>query len=138
MTDQLTTLAQLRTMMKDFVSQRQWEKFHTPRNLAVSAAVEAGELLELFQWLGENEAMTRLQDPAFRKAVADEMSDVLMYIISLANAIDLDISAAAEDKMRRNRIKYPAERFQGHYERPLKGDRAADSSGNDQKADKSA
>lgn len=138
MTDQLTTLAQLRTMMKDFVAQRQWQKFHTPRNLAVSAAVEAGELLELFQWLGENEAKTRLQDPVFRQAVADEMSDVLMYIISLANAIDLDISAAAEDKMSRNRIKYPAERFQGHYERPLKGDRAADSSGNDQKADKSA
>lgn len=124
--------------MKDFVAQRQWQKFHTPRNLAVSAAVEAGELLELFQWLGENEAKTRLQDPVFRQAVADEMSDVLMYIISLANAIDLDISAAAEDKMSRNRIKYPAERFQGHYERPLKGDRAADSSGNDQKADKSA
>ncbi len=138
MTDHQTTVAQLRTMMKDFVAQRQWEKFHTPRNLAASAAVEAGELLELFQWLGDNEAMARLQEPAFRQAVADEMSDVLMYIISLANALDLDISAAAEAKMARNRTKYPAEKFRGHYQRPLKSQQPADSSDKDKKADKSA
>ncbi len=107
-------------MMREFVAERQWEKFHTPRNLAVSVAVEAGELLELFQWLSEDAVNARLGDGAFRQAVADEMSDVLMYIISLANRLDIDLSAAAEAKMIRNRMKYPVEKFRGHYQRPLK------------------
>ncbi len=119
MTDDQTTVARLRIMMKEFVAERQWEKFHTPRNLAVSAAVEAGELLELFQWLGEDESTARLGDGAFRQAVADEMSDVLMYILSLANRLDIDLSAAAEAKMTRNRVKYPVEKFRGHYARPI-------------------
>ncbi len=120
MTDQRTTVAQLRDMMREFVAQRQWEKFHTPRNLAVSTAVESGELLELFQWLSDEASAARLADADFRRAVADEISDVLMYLLSLANTLDLDISAAAQDKMARNRKKYPIEKYQGNYERPLK------------------
>ncbi len=61
MTDQRTTVAQLRDMMREFVAQRQWEKFHTPRNLAVSTAVESGELLELFQWLSDEASAARLR-----------------------------------------------------------------------------
>ena len=94
MTDQRTTVAQLRDMMREFVAQRQWEKFHTPRNLAVSTAVESGELLELFQWLSDEASAARLADADFRRAVADEISDVLMYLLSLANTLHLDISAA--------------------------------------------
>jgi NTP pyrophosphatase (non-canonical NTP hydrolase) len=107
-------------MMRDFVEEREWEKFHTPRNLAASVAVEAGELLELFQWLSAEEAQRRCAlDPAFRQAVGEEISDVLMYLLSLANAMDLNVGATIYAKMQKNRAKYPADRFRGWFERPL-------------------
>lgn len=120
MNDQTTTLSHVRELMRQFVAERQWEKYHTPKNLAASASVEAGELLELFQWLTPQEAQERsMNDPAFRKAVGEELCDVLMYLVSLANAMDLDIAQALEQKLAKNRSKYPADKFQGHYERPL-------------------
>ena len=122
MTDSQTTISDLKAMMQSFVAERNWQKFHTPRNLAASVAVEAGELLEHFQWLPVEEAPDRSRnDPAFRQAVGEELSDVLMYLLSLANAMDLDLAAAAEAKMVKNRTKYPAEKFNGNYERPLRG-----------------
>ena len=121
MTDSQTTVAELKAMMQAFVAERNWQKSHTPRNLAASVAVEAGELLEHFQWLTADEASERSRtDAAFHKAVGEELSDVLMYLLSLANSMDLDIAAAAEAKMARNRAKYPPEKFDGHYHRPLR------------------
>jgi NTP pyrophosphatase (non-canonical NTP hydrolase) len=120
MTDSDTTLATIKDLMRQFVAERNWEKYHTPRNLAASAAVEAGELLELFQWTTPEEAVDRSHNDAeFRKAVGEELSDVLMYLVSLANSIDLDIAAAIEAKMVKNREKYPPGKFQGYYRRPL-------------------
>jgi len=120
MDDQTTNIMTLRQMMRDFVAERQWGKYHTPRNLAASTVVEAGELLELFQWLTPEEAADRSHnEPAFRQAVGEEMADVLMYLMSLANALNLDVAAAIEAKMHKNRKKYPPEAFQGHYRRPL-------------------
>lgn len=118
--DETTTIAQLRELMRVFVAERHWEKYHNPKNLAVSAAVEAGELLELFQWLDTEEARTRAGgEEAFRKAVGEELSDVLLYLLSLANSMDLDVSTIVHAKMVKNRKKYPAEQFKGHYQRPL-------------------
>jgi len=120
MHDTTTTVAQLRAVMRDFVQEREWGKYHTPKNLAGSVVVEAGELLELFQWLTAAEAEGRLKDePAFKKAVGEELADVLMYLLSLANAADIDVAAAVEAKMEKNRKKYPAEKVRGHYRRPL-------------------
>jgi dCTP diphosphatase len=120
--DAHTTLAYLRQVMREFVRERQWHKYHTPRNLAASVAVEAGELLELFQWLTPAQARRRSrEDAAFRKAVGEEVCDVLMYLISLANAVDFDVAEAIHHKMNKNRAKYPPEKFRGHYERPLQG-----------------
>jgi NTP pyrophosphatase (non-canonical NTP hydrolase) len=105
-----------------FVAERNWQKYHTPRNLAASVSVEAGELLELFQWTTHDEAVRKTTDDVdFRKAVGEEMSDVLMYLVSLANSMNLDLAAAVEAKMVKNRKKYPPEKFQGNYERPLTG-----------------
>jgi len=107
-TDAQTTLASLREMMREFVSEREWGKYHTPKNLAASTVVEAAELLELFQWLTPEEAITKSQgDPAFRQAVAEELSDVFMYLMSLANALDLDVASSVDAKMKKNRLKYP-------------------------------
>jgi len=120
LSDDAITIAWLRRMMTDFVRERRWEKYHIPRNLAASVSVEAGELLELFQWLTPEEAAKRAKkDPAFRKAVGEEMCDVMMYCISLANAMDLPVAQTIAAKMAKNRAKYPPERFYGHYERPL-------------------
>ena len=122
--DDRVTVAQLKRMMREFVAERAWEKYHTPRNLAASVAVEAGELLELFQWLTPEEAHRRSAakggDRAFRQAVGEELADVLMYLISLAHALELDVAKTVFEKMAKNRLKYPAEQFRGHYERPLR------------------
>ncbi|HEV7299904.1 MAG TPA: nucleotide pyrophosphohydrolase [Tepidisphaeraceae bacterium] len=123
MTDSQTTISDLKSMMATFVAERNWHKFHTPRNLAASTCVEAGELLEHFQWLTAEEAIDRSRNDAdFRKAVGEELSDVLMYLLSLANSMDLDVAAAAEAKMVKNRAKYPAEKFNGNYQRPVPKD----------------
>jgi NTP pyrophosphatase (non-canonical NTP hydrolase) len=118
--DDAATLGWLREMMREFVRERQWEKYHTPRNLAASVSVEAGELLELFQWLTAEEAITRgREDEKFRRAVGEELCDVMMYCISLANALELNVAETIAAKMVKNRAKYPPEKFRGHYERPL-------------------
>jgi dCTP diphosphatase len=120
-TDQTETVGGLRDLMRGFVKERDWEKYHTPRNLAASVSVEAGELLELFQWLTPEEAIRKSKDDKdFRQAVGEELADVLMYLMSLANALDLDVASTVHEKMRKNRLKYPADQFQGHYERPIK------------------
>ena len=120
-TDATATVASLREMMREFVAEREWTKYHTPRNLAASAAVEAAELLELFQWLTPEEAIERSHhDPEFRQAVGEELADVFMYLMSLANALDLDVAPTVHAKMHKNRAKYPVKVYRGHYSRPLK------------------
>jgi len=110
----------LRQMMREFLREREWEKYHTPRNLAASIAIEAGELLEMFQWQAEVDAATQARgDEAFRHAVGEELSDVMMYCVSLANAMGFDIASTVSAKMEKNRQKYPAEQYRGRYERPL-------------------
>lgn len=105
--DATTTIADLRETMRVWVSERHWQKYHRPKNLAASVCIEAGELLEMFQWLTPEEVDQRMTDEKFREAVGEEMCDVLMYVIGLANAMDLDLADAVEKKMKKNAIKYP-------------------------------
>ena len=120
MNDNDTTVEELRRRLAQWVSAREWEKYHRPKNLAMSIAIEAGELLEHFQWLTHAEADEVLRDPAARQEVADEMADVLSYLLSLANATGIDLAAAFEAKMARNETKYPADHVRGQY-RKLRG-----------------
>jgi NTP pyrophosphatase (non-canonical NTP hydrolase) len=120
-TDQTATLADLRALMNDFVAERKWHKFHSPRNLAASISIEAAELLEHFQWLTPEDALHKSQnDKTFRHEVGEEMADVLLYLLSLANTLQLDLTQTVHNKMKKNRLKYPADKFQGHYQRPLR------------------
>jgi len=106
--DQTTTIKELRTLMNDFVEERDWSRFHTPKNLAGSVAIESAELLELFQWLTPEQAAERSKnDDAFRERIGEEMADVLLYLLSLANAVDIDLSKATYDKVEKNKRKYP-------------------------------
>lgn len=104
--DEHVTVQQLRELMRQFVSERQWEKFHNAKNLSMSLAIEAGELLEHFQWLTTDQVVA--QEGLDRAGIADELADVLCYALSLANALNIDISKAIDQKMVKNRLKYPA------------------------------
>src|SRR3990172_6444386 len=95
----------LRDELRAFAQERDWDQFHSPKNLATALAVEAAELLEPFQWL--TEAQSRHLSPEQRQAVQHEMADVLIYLIRLADKLDVDLIAAARDKIAHNAVKYP-------------------------------
>ena len=101
----------LRDRLRHFVAERDWDKFHSPKNLAMALSVEASELLEHFQWLTEDES--RRLAPAKLAEVKDEMADVLVYLVRLADKLDVDLLAAAAQKIDKNALKYPAEKVRG-------------------------
>jgi NTP pyrophosphatase (non-canonical NTP hydrolase) len=117
-TDHDTTVGNLRRAVADFVNERDWQPFHTPKNLSMSIAIEAAELMERFQWLTTEEAQAAVEDFAERDAVADELADITIYCLSLSNALDLDVSAAVLRKLQTNEHRYPASEFRGRFRRP--------------------
>jgi dCTP diphosphatase len=117
-TDTHTTLGALRQAVAAFVDARDWRPFHGPKNLSMSIAIEAAELMERFQWLTTEEAQAATEDPAERAAVADELADIVIYCLSLSNALDLDVSSAVLGKLATNEHRYPADEFQGCFRRP--------------------
>ena len=117
MSDQTATIAQLRQAVQAFVDERDWRQFHTPKNLTMSLAIEAAELMEHFQWLDVGESVARGRDPARRGDIADEIADVACYLLSLANALDIDLSEAVLSKLVKNESKYPAKEIRGRSER---------------------
>ena len=114
MTDDDTTLADLRQHVAEFVAARDWEQFHTPGNLGSAIAIEVAELMEHFQWRTDEQVAVAMQDEAKRAAVADELADVLIYALSLANALDVDVSAAVLGKLERNEERFPAAEWRGN------------------------
>jgi len=106
-------IAKFQAELRAFVRERDWEKFHTPKNLAMALAGEAGELLEIFQWLTAEESASVMQDPKKALAVRDEIADVVVYCLRLSDVLKIDLSAAIKDKMKRNGEKYPAELARG-------------------------
>lgn len=107
----MSELLQLRELVRQFVDERDWDQFHTPKNLASALTVEAAELLEHFQWLREGRADELGPDKL--KEVRHEMADVLVYLVRLADKLDVDLVAAVQEKMVLNRAKYPAEQVRG-------------------------
>lgn len=107
MSDQTTPVAELRRLVQDFVDERNWNSFHNPKNLSMSLAIEAGELMEHFQWLTLPEAGEVAVDSDKKQQVAEELADCLAYVIAIANAMNIDLSEALKAKMIRNAQKYP-------------------------------
>jgi NTP pyrophosphatase (non-canonical NTP hydrolase) len=118
MDDSSTTVKQLRGVVRRFVEERDWGQFHSPKNLCMSLAIEAAELMEHFQWIDVAESRMVKDDPAKLTDVRDEIADVLCYVLALANELDIDLATAIGDKMVKNALKYPAERSRGHYAPP--------------------
>lgn len=113
--DAVTPLGELRRLMADFVAERDWEQFHTPKNLAMSLAIEAAELMEPFQWLTPEASLKLKDDPERLEHVGEELADVLCYALALANRLELDITQAVINKLAKNRKRYPAEQYRGRY-----------------------
>ena len=107
-----TELNALITTLRQFTDERDWEQFHSPKNLASALAVEAGELLEHFQW--QTEAQSRAMPPDKVEAVSREMADVFLYLLQLSDALGVDLLRAAEQKIALNAKKYPVERARGN------------------------
>jgi dCTP diphosphatase len=108
MTDPLVAL---RDALRAFAAERDWDQFHSPRNLAAALAVEAAELLEPFQWLTDEQS--RELSAEARAAVEQEMADVLLYLVRLADKLGVDLEQAARAKIELNAEKYPIDRARG-------------------------
>ena len=105
-------LRELRDALRRFCAERDWDRYHAPKNLAMALSVEAAELLEHFQWIGED-ASRRLPAETLAK-VREELADVLIYLVRLADQLDVDLLAAARDKLALNAEKYPADKARGN------------------------
>jgi len=105
------SLIRLRDALRAFAAERDWDQFHSPKNLATALAVEAAELLEPFQWLTDEQS--RDLPAETRAAVEQELADVLLYLVRLADRLGVDLEQAAADKIARNGEKYPVDRSRG-------------------------
>ena len=112
----INNLHDLTLALRRFAAERDWDQFHSAKNLAMALSVEVAELVEHFQWLTQEQSL-RLP-PDTRRLVREEAADVLIYLVRLADRLDIDLLAAAEDKMARNAEKYPVALSRGHAGRP--------------------
>lgn len=113
--DATTTVQQLKEIMRAFVAERDWQQFHSPKNLSMSLAIEAAELMEHFQWIDVSASRQVKDDPAKLAAIGEEVADVLCYALALSNELGLDLSDTIRAKMLKNAAKYPAAEFKGRY-----------------------
>ena len=100
-------------LLKRFADERDWEQFHTPKNLATSITIEAAELLELFQWSRGQGGWDEIRDEKLRARVEEELADVLIYVLRFADLAKIDLAKAAECKIAQNAQKYPADKARG-------------------------
>jgi len=111
MVDGTTTVGALRTAVRRFVRERDWERFQLPKDLAIAISVEASELLERFLWRDPAPAATLSSED--RSAIAEELADVVIYGVSLADVLEVDLSDAVLAKLKKDEAKYPADRYRG-------------------------
>jgi len=104
-------LAELRDRLRIFAHERDWDQFHSPKNLAMALIAEAAEVVEHFQWLTADESANLSRDK--RALVADELADLLIYLVRIADKLDIDLLAATADKLKRNEAKYPVSLVKG-------------------------
>jgi NTP pyrophosphatase (non-canonical NTP hydrolase) len=115
MPDNTMTVAELRAAWARFVAERDWERFHSPKNLVMALAVEAAELMEHFLWIDNDASREQAREPQTRERVGEELADVTGVVLALCNALDLDLSDAIARKMAKNVHKYPVEKSRGRY-----------------------
>ena len=100
-------LEKIKKIIREFASERNWDKYHTPKNLSMALSVEASELVEIFQWLTQEESKNI--DSKDIQSVKDEVADILIYLIRIADKLDIDLEEAILEKIKKNSEKYPIE-----------------------------
>lgn len=117
-------LERLRTEIAQFAKDRDWEKFHSPKNLSMALSVEVSELMEHFQWLTEEES--RSPSVELKQELSQELADIAIYLIRLADQLGIDLVAAIDEKLNINKEKYPAEKVRGSAAKYTTYDQGAD------------
>ena len=115
MLDKKLTLKDLKSKVDNFVNERDWEQFHDPKNLAMSISIEAAELMEIFQWPSNDESSKIMDNKDLRIHAIEEVADILIYTIAFCNRNNIDMSEAILNKLKKNKIKYPKDKFKGKY-----------------------
>ena len=108
----ITDLTSLRDALRAFCAARDWHRFHTPKNLVMALSVEAAELAEHFQWLTPEQSQS--PEDGKREKIREELADVLIYLVELADTLNVDLAVAARDKIAKNALKYPVEKARGN------------------------
>lgn len=103
-------IANLQATLRHFAAERDWQPFHTPKNLATALMVEAAELAEVFQWMTPEESREAHTDVALKQRIGEELADVLLYLLQVADHTQIAVAQAVKDKLVRNGLKYPAKR----------------------------
>ncbi|MGB9694225.1 MAG: nucleotide pyrophosphohydrolase [Fervidobacterium sp.] len=111
--DSEATIQALKTLVKNFIVKRDWAKYHNPKDLAEAICIEAAELLEIFQWATVEEVSSWKNIPSKMTSIKDELADVLIYCLSMSNVLDIDISEIVSEKLSKNEVKYPADKYFG-------------------------
>ena len=115
MDDTNTTIIDLKNFVEDFVQEREWSQFHNAKNLSMALTIEAGELMDIFKWNTPGECESMMFEKTTRQEATDELADIIIYAIAFANRNNINISNAIDQKMIKNRIKYPADKYRGHF-----------------------
>lgn len=113
MKDQILDISTFQQKLAEFAKARDWEQFHNPKNLAMALSVEAGELVEIFQWLTPQQAEHLKSDPKLKLAASEELCDILTYLLRLSDLLEVDLPRALENKFQKNGEKYPVEKARG-------------------------
>ena len=115
--DRLVNVEALSKSLESFAQARDWAQFHSPKNLVMALTGEVGELSELFQWLSEQQSVDLAKDPERKKRVAEELADVLFYLVRTASVMGIDLNQASIEKLALNEQKYPADKVRGSHKK---------------------
>ena len=111
--DSEASITELTTLVRTFADSRDWQQFHTARNLVLALVGEVGELAAEFQWIGDENVVTALQDPDKREAVGSELADIFIYLLRLADVTGIDLATELTKKIAINETRYPVEKSRG-------------------------
>ncbi len=115
MPDRTTTVEDIRGEIAEFIKEREWEQFHSPKNLSMAITIEAAELMEIFQWMTVKEALSQSKQPDLRSRIEEEVADIAIYVLSLCNTLGMDLSECISKKIGKNREKYPKDLCRGKW-----------------------
>ena len=103
-------VSDIQAALRHFAAERDWQRFHTPKNLSTALMVESAELAEIFQWMTPEQSVRAHEDAVVKQAISDEVADVLLYLLQVADRCEIDVERALRDKLARNALKHPVER----------------------------